>query len=268
MEPVTDQHLHRLRMDGWTVIEGVIPKAHLKGLRQSVVATASERGTPEAQAKGIGHVPGFFRYDQSLAPYVSAPAIMELVLACFGPHARVSFATATVNYPGNDRGGWHADWPFNQRSPGHVPAPYPDVIMHLTTLWMLSSFTSENGGTLVVPGSHRCQNNPSGNNGVDPLEPYPTEMSVTGSAGSLLVMDSRLWHTTAPNRSEEARVSVVIRYAPWWLNTEILMPGSAQRSMMVDEPGLSGNEQPPIPRDVFERLPDDVRPLFRQWVEG
>jgi hypothetical protein len=79
-------------------------------------------------------------------------------------------------------------------------------------------------------------------------------------------MDSRLWHATAPNITDEPRVSVVVRYAPWWLNTRILMPGSPERQMVVDEPGLTDNEQPPIPPDVYARLPDEAKPLFRHWV--
>ena len=27
----------------------------------------------------------------------------------------------------------NADWPFNQKNAGHVPSPYPDAVMHLTT---------------------------------------------------------------------------------------------------------------------------------------
>ena len=49
------------------------------------------------------------------------------------------------------------DWPFNQHNAGHIPAPYPDIVAHLTTLWMLSPYTPENGATIIVPGSHRME---------------------------------------------------------------------------------------------------------------
>ena len=58
---------------------------------------------------------------------------------------------------------------------------YPDVVMHVTTLWLLSPFNEENGGTFIVPGSHRANNNPSGDNGIAPARPFPTEMQVTGA---------------------------------------------------------------------------------------
>jgi ectoine hydroxylase-related dioxygenase (phytanoyl-CoA dioxygenase family) len=212
-------------------------------------------------------LPTIISYDQTFAPYLAAPPIMALAKVMLGEHLRISFTTGTINYPGNERGGWHADWPFNQRNAGHIPAPYPDATFHLTTLWMFSSFTAENGGTLVVPGSHRTSNNPTGDNGIDPLAPYHTEVHATGNAGSVLLFDSRLWHASAPNRSTEPRVSVVVRYAPWWLNLEVLRPGSVEREEMVNAVGGRENEVPAIPTDSFEKLPAEVRPLFRHWVE-
>ena len=133
---------------------------------------------------------------------------------------------------------------------------------------MLTPFTVENGGTLVVPGSHRSSNNPAdgGISEVDPDRPYPTEAQVTGAAGSVLVLDSRLWHAINSNRSDLPRVALVIRYAPWWLNLDILMPGSQERGCMVDETGGKENEVEPITRDVYSSLVEDVKPLFRHWV--
>ena len=54
--------------------------------------------------------------------------------------------------------------------------------------------------------------------------------------------------------------------APWWLNTRVLMPGSEERKMMVDETGLTDNDQEPVPRRVYEELPENVKPLFRHWI--
>lgn len=260
-----DQTLLHLKIDGWCVVEGIIPEDKVGAVHESVERSTVAHRNPNAPG-GIGHVPGFIRYDQSISPYLADRRILGLAEALLGEHVRVSFTTATINYPGNQRGGWHGDWPFNQNNAGHIPAPYPDATMHLTTLWMLSPFTVENGGTLIVPGSHRSNNNPTGNNGVDPSKPYPTEMQATGPAGSVLVMDSRMWHATAPNRSDQPRTSVVVRYAPWWLNLDVLMSGSDERARIVDEAGKTENNVPPIPPDVYDAFPEDVKPLFRHWV--
>jgi len=260
------QALARVAMDGFCVIEGAIPADDVSAVRESVERSTAEHGRKEARVRGIGHVPGFMRYNQSLAPYVADPRLMALIEGLLGPAARVSYVTATINHPGNRRGSWHADWPFNQKNAGRIPAPYPDAVMHLTTLWMLSPFTDANGGTLLVPGSHRQPTNPTADMGVSPDAVYPTEINATGSAGSVLVLDSRIWHATAANETDEPRVSVVVRYAPWWLNTRVLMPGSAER-MRLTASGRTENDQPALPAAVYENLPEMIKPLFAHWLE-
>ena len=262
-----EERLRRFGEEGWCVVEDVIPADQVVAIRDSVAATVAERRNPQAPS-GIGHLTAVVNYDESLTPYLAHPDIMYLVKAQLGGHVRISFTTATINHPGNERGGWHADWPFNQRNAGHIPEPYPDMCAHITTLWMLSPFTGENGGTLIVPGSHRTERNPTGDMEMDPMAQHPDECHAEGEAGCVLALDSRMWHATAPNRTGESRVSVVVRYAPWWLNLEILRPGSPERTIMVDQPGLTDNVVPPVPRAVFEGMDPAVQPLFRHWVEG
>ena len=40
-----EETLRRLRMDGWSVIEGVIPDDEVEDVRRSVVETAGKHGT-------------------------------------------------------------------------------------------------------------------------------------------------------------------------------------------------------------------------------
>jgi hypothetical protein len=262
-----ERALFHLEMDGWCVLEGIIPPQDVDHVRECVAATVTRHRNPEAPP-GIGHVSGLIAVDQSVAGYLADYRILEIVAAVFGPHARISMTSAMVNFPGNGRGGWHADWPFNQRNAGHIPVPYPDTLMHLTSIWMLSEFTAHNGGTLVVPGSHRMRTNPTAACGIAADQPYPSEIQITGAAGSVMLFDSRLWHASAPNYSDWPRVALAVRYAPWWLNLEPLMPGSDERQRLVEESGLSENQVPPVPRRVFDALPDAVKPLYRHWVRN
>ena len=137
--------------------------------------------------------------------------------------------------------------------------------MHLTSIWMLTPFTIENGGTYVVPDSHRCPNNPAagGVPEVHPDSPYPTKTQVTGPAGSVLALDSRIWHAVA---SIEPRVALVVRYAPWWLNLNPARVGSPEYTQMVVETSGKAYEIPLVKSPVFEQLPESVKPLLRHWV--
>ncbi len=261
------QSLLHLKLDGWCLLDNVIPADRVDAICDSVIATVGEhRGDYPGAPDRVGFVPGLINHNQSFAPYLAEPRLLQIAEQLLGEHVRISYTSAIINEPGNARGNWHADWPFNQNGAGRIPAPYPDAVMHLTTLWMLSPFTFENGGTLVVPGSHRTDNNPTGNNGIDAAAAYPTEMQVTGGTGSVLVFDSRLWHATASNTTDEPRVALAVRYAPKWLNLDVLLPGSDERKRLVDEAGGTDNQVPGLPTEVYIGLPKTVRPLYRHWV--
>ena len=262
-----NQILIDLRLDGWSLIEDVIPQDRVEEIRERILQVVIEQSPNYRTApENIGFVPGLINHDQSFAAYLADRRLTGVAEALFGPHFRISFTSAIINLPGNERGKWHADWPFNQEVAGRIPAPYPDVCQHLTTLWMLSPFTGDNGGTFLVSGSHRTSNNPTGDNGVALKAPYRTEMQARGPSGSVLLFDSRLWHATAPNESNVPRVALAVRYAPKWLNLEVLMPGSDERRRLVDEAAGTENVVPPVSRAVYESLPDHVKPLYRHWV--
>ena len=98
--------LEHLRVDGWYVVEGIIPVEHVDAIRDRVEKSTAAHGNPKA-SKGIGHVPGFIRFDQSFAPYLANARLMQIVNGTLGVHARISFTTATINHPGNERVGRH-----------------------------------------------------------------------------------------------------------------------------------------------------------------
>ena len=266
------QRLFQLRRNGFCVLENVVPKDRCDEIRNSVMKTVRVQHANFdtgriAAANKLGHTPSVINYDQSYAEYLADDRLMDMIGRLLGEHVRISFTTAIINHPGNSRGGWHADWPFNQTNAGRIRAPYPDAVMHITTLWMLSPFHTQNGGTLVLPGSHRRPTNPTADGSFNPHEPIPDEINICGSAGSVLVMDSRLWHATAPNRTDESRVALAVRYAPWWLNLEVLRPDSEERLRMCDEMGKSENVVPSVRAEVYHRLPRKVQPLYRHWVQ-
>ena len=255
-----------VRENGYCLIEGVIPEARCEEIRQRLLAVVERHRQSTAPGR-VGFVPSVINHDQSFASYLADPRLMQVATALLGHDLRVSFTSAIVNEPGNARGGWHADWPFNQGNAGYIEAPYPDAIFHLTTLWMISPFSAKNGGTLVVPGSHRRLTNPThSEHDVDVGETVPGEINVAGSTGSVLLFDSRLWHSTSPNETDDPRVALAVRYAPWWLNLEVLNPDSDDRKWLCSRTGNDENLVPPIDPDVFEQLPVDVQPLYRHWV--
>ncbi|MFN0168733.1 MAG: phytanoyl-CoA dioxygenase family protein [Bryobacteraceae bacterium] len=244
---------------GFTFLENVIPDDKIDELREDVRQTVLGNST---RPYPVGHTPGFFRLNQALCPYVVDDRMLNLVESLFGAFYRISFTTGVINGAGIPRGAWHADWPYNQRNASHVPAPYPDVLMHLVSFWMLTDFTTENGGTLFVPGSHRRSDYPrEGGIPADPNAPYPGEQQFAARRGTVAVMDARVWHSVAENRSGADRVAVIVRWAPWWLNLDPVRPGTRDRDLM-QRSGMPDNEVQGIPRAVFETMPEKIKPLL------
>ena len=47
----------------------------------------------------------------------------------------------------------------------------------------------------------------------------------------MLFCDSRLWHCVPDNKGHTPRVAIAVRYAPWWFDTSVVMPGSAATAL-------------------------------------
>lgn len=249
--------------DGYCYLRDFIPPDAVKQICASV---ERDVWTHNQLERPTGYVPGFLRFNQDFAPYITADPLKPFVESFFGPHYRISMVSGIVNGAGIPRGLIHSDWPYNQKSAAHIPPPYPDAVLHIVTMWMLTDFTLENGGTVVVPGSHKKPCHPLPGGEYDPAEPYPGEARLIGKAGTIGVFDARLWHAVAPNISGTDRVAVLVRFAPWWLNLDTLRPGTVDHQDIVAANDGKDSIVPPLSKEEFEKLPDNVKPLLRYSV--
>ena len=266
---------------GYCVVSDIIPAAKVKQVQPEVVAAqrahrqaaAAELTRTRARghrvgAPGVDNLKQVINATQCFAPYLAEQRILGTANALLGDFVRISCTDCVITNPGSERGYWHADWPYNATNSTHVKAPYPDALMHLSSIWMLTEFSVANGGTFIVPGSHRHTDNPAGEtlHGFERDGPHPQQIQVSGSAGSVLLYDSRLWHAVAPNVSNEARVALIIRYAPWWLNLTPTIRGTPDHERMVVATGGKNYDAVPVQREVFDRLPPAVQPLYQHFV--
>jgi ectoine hydroxylase-related dioxygenase (phytanoyl-CoA dioxygenase family) len=265
------RHVDALRRDGWCLVENAIPAPDLPRItqaihgeisRQSAAWAATGTGGPGV-AKAMGVIAGL----GPLSRFLVAEPLAGVVRAMLGSYVRVSSDFAIVTQPGNERGAWHADWPYNQTMAARVPPPYDGgPPMHLSVLFMVTDFTVANGGTLFVSASHLRGDNPSSAPAADARAAQPDERHATGPAGTAFVYDARMWHAVAENRSREPRVALAARFAPWWLNLEVRRPGSAQQRLALELMDGRENTVAPIARGDIARLPDAVRPLYEHLV--
>ncbi|MYH62707.1 MAG: phytanoyl-CoA dioxygenase family protein [Caldilineaceae bacterium SB0675_bin_29] len=75
----------------------------------------------------------------------------------------------------------------------------------VNVMWMLNDFSAENGGTLLVPGSHLRGRPPRPSDQEEAL-------AAEGPAGTAMVFDGRLWHGTGANVSSGNRYGLLTTF--------------------------------------------------------
>jgi len=112
--------------------------------------------------------------------------------------------TSNTALPNADLTYWHVDHPYWTIAP-----PYPvDPPLTAHAIWCLDDFTTDNGATKFIPGSHRIPRLPEHNGNYD-----CEGVSVEASAGSLIVAHGAAWHSAGRNRTEKPRTAIFGRFA-------------------------------------------------------
>lgn len=118
--------------------------------------------------------------------------------------------------------------------------PRPSMIV--ATMWAISDFTAENGGTLLVPGSHRW----GANRKAERDEVVSAEMP----AGSMLFWLGGLLHAGGANTTaEQWRYGVILTYSLGWLRQE--------ENQFLD-----------VPQNVASALSPELRALLGYEMHG
>jgi ectoine hydroxylase-related dioxygenase (phytanoyl-CoA dioxygenase family) len=129
-----------------------------------------------------------------------------------------------------------------------LPQPHPNVVVN--TMWPLDDFTSENGATRFVPGSHLWEV------GRRP-EPSDSVMLAEMPAGSVMFYLGNLWHGGGANQTQRSRLGVILEYVASWLRPQ-------------------ENHCLAVPRKTIRELPDrlqellgyNIYPPFVGYVDG
>ena len=174
--PMIDDDLLRLRVDGWCLLQGVIPETELEDVRESVLTTVTSPEYLEDR--------DFLAHNSAFVRHVAEPRILAILEALWGPFHRVGWTGPTFRHPGDVREQWHVDWPFGRRPAAGILPPFPDAVMYLTSIWMLSPFLPDSGGTIIAPGTHRSGIDPTTDAMIDEKAPRSTEMRVSGERGA------------------------------------------------------------------------------------
>jgi ectoine hydroxylase-related dioxygenase (phytanoyl-CoA dioxygenase family) len=190
------QAIHDVLETGCALLAGRLDGKRLAQARDAVHRAAAEdlavgRSRDFALDYGTGNVRvwNVLARDPLFAELVQDAAALEILQALLGWPALLGNLSANITGPGAEGGALHADQLF-------VPEPWPAEPQGLNLAWCLDDFTAENGGTRLVPGSHRVSRDPR-------PEEAAAAVPVEAPAGTLLILDSRTWHRTGENRTRD-----------------------------------------------------------------
>ena len=152
---------------------------------------------------------------------------------------------------------WHTDWRHDPwgyglkkfSNIGSIKEPFPDVTMSLTVIWYLSDSINQNG-TFLIPKSHKFGFSPRGKK--KSYLKMPSEIQISSKSGSVLIMDSRLWHSPPPyNNKGIERISVVNRWSPWWLSINDYAPDCSYDVVCR-----------PLSEGEYKKMPSKLKPFL------
>ena len=204
MSHMTPVERESLAEQGYLVIPDFFDAAWLSAARAGIAELFEEEGDQAGSE---------FRAEpqtQRLANCVDKGEIFEQTVA----NARIREAVATVipEYKLSSlnvrSANPHSDWvqPLHC-DVGAVPDEKGYWVCNV--IIMIDDFTTENGATRCVPGSHKIGQLPQ-NVIADVAAPHPDEILVTGKAGTVVVMNAHLWHGGTANKTGAPRCAIVL----------------------------------------------------------
>ncbi|MGY1456750.1 phytanoyl-CoA dioxygenase family protein [Streptomyces sp. SS8] len=177
-----------LEENGYALLPGVLDGQELGELRHLTDRVAArERDDKTAwYSNGNQRIFNLVNRGRAYVDLIEHPAALHWAELTLGPDVLLSSITANIAAPGNVPQLLHTDQQY-------VTEPWMYMVT-LNVVWLLDDFTAENGGTRMVPRSHLLTRGPVTEN----IETVP----LTGPAGSIALIDGRVWHGTGANTTE------------------------------------------------------------------
>jgi ectoine hydroxylase-related dioxygenase (phytanoyl-CoA dioxygenase family) len=204
---MTAEQTQQLDEQGYVVMPNLMDPEFLRAVQQRVDELYEQEG--DASGSEFKQEP----YSRRLANVVNkgeiflrvinTPEVLECMAHVLGPRFKLSSLNVRSADPNSD---WvqplHLDG-------GGLPDEKGYYVCN--SIWILDDFTAHNGATRFIPGSHRWQQKPA-DVLADLTAPHPQEILVTGTAGTVVVMNSHLWHGGTANRTSKPRRAVHAYY--------------------------------------------------------
>jgi hypothetical protein len=252
MNKMIDQFSQEIFESGYSIFENIVPVEMLVSLRLDIPKREAfckdwqrRNGVGSGMAGAAHHVVGG---DDSLNDFLHLLPLDEYIHAYFGNHYILNSYGALDNLPNSTDAYKHG-----QRFHRDVRTYSGNFRLMLNMLVMVHDFTIENGATKLVPGSHKHEQRP------EDILLEKHAVRATGTAGSIILFDSNLWHSAAPNTTQEARMALTLTFTRPFYKQQMDYPRLLGESFPVNEKMrqlLGYNSRVPVNHNEWYQPPE------------
>ncbi len=230
MDRLTNSECEQLDDAGYLALEGVVDPDRVEAMRARLEELLKVTEQDHAGTLIVGGLLEDSVFDAAWRH----PRVLAAVRHLLGDAYRLTGLASRGLRPGHGQQALHVDW-GGQGVPG--------VWYACHAICALVDFTTENGATRVVPGSHR---NPWMLKGLsDPRRPHPAQRQLVGAAGTVFILNTHCAHSAVRNASDEPRLALFAHF------------------MRRDSPLLLANSPPEPSLETLARHGDESRAILK-----
>ncbi len=227
---------------GITILDGLMSTAFCAQLRRRIAdlheLEGERAGAEFKQEQGCVRLANLVAKGEEFAEVIACPEVLACVRSVLGLAFKLSSLNARTALPGSPSQPLHADMGAVADAQGYWVC---------NTVWMLDDFTPDNGAIRYVPGSHRWGRLPQDSLNVLSA-PHPDEVLITGTAGTVVVMNAHLWHGGTANRTQASRTVIHAFYCrsdkPQQQHQKTLLPADVKRGLSPELRALLALDDP------------------------
>ena len=196
---LSEQEWQQLDEQGYLPLPGLMTAQQVQAIRarveQLITREGDQAGREFHQEAGAHRLANLVDKDPLFDVCYSHPRVLAAMNHVLKGDFKLSSLNGRASLPGEGEQAYHADWPSGVD---------PSDFQVCNSIWLLVDFTEENGATRVVPGSHNTGQHPQEALD-DPVAAHPDEMLLRGTAGTVVIFNSHLWHAGTTNHTEAPR---------------------------------------------------------------
>lgn len=193
--------------DGYVIIPEVLNDAQLREIKRGVEPILKQTGRNPFEGHLTQRIYSVIAKTFACNGMVEHPLILALLDSIFSPGYLLSQLQVINILPGEAQQPIHTDDAFYQ-------IPRPRQPLGAATIWAIDDFMQENGGTVIIPGSHTW-----GEGHPDETQ-LAQQINCEMKAGSVVFFLGTLWHGGGANNSQSPRLAATAQYCEGFCRTQ------------------------------------------------